>query len=484
MPSHSPARLPAPSYPRFPALPTPLPTSHAEDYRLAHLFSIITSDNMPDTFRALHPHRTVYTYIHSTAASRIDRIHTTSALDPYIHSCNVISSATVSDHRPIALCLLARSTDPTRQGKGRRRTHLLYLKHPSLCADMQEWLSSRPIPPNDTGLILWWPAFKDALTSKIAALNRTAKTLDTTLSDSIQAAQNTLVSALSRLDEDETEALPAAIDARRTLTTLLVSHHRDVDTHRRKEWIHLRERPSPLITKLTRPPKDSSFIAVLRTPGGALETDATRMAEGMIKFWANISTLPPPTATTTAAQDRILDAIRAQPSCHIPSTLTTALGDAEVTEAEVKHALKSSAPGKAPGPDGLPVALFKSYPDFFIPLLSKLYTAIGRAHSTPHHFLAGLIASFHKKGDKTLPANYRPITLLGYDYRILAKILAARLLRCLSPTISPEQTAFLRGRKIGDSICLLQFLPHLLHRLDKSAAVVFCDFAKAYDTID
>ena len=84
------------------------------------------------------------------------------------------------------------------------------------------------------------------------------------------------MSALSRLDEDETEALPAAIDARRTLTTLLVSHHRDVDTHRRKEWIHLRERPSPLITKLTRPPKDSSFIAALRTLGGALETDDFR----------------------------------------------------------------------------------------------------------------------------------------------------------------------------------------------------------------
>ena len=87
------------------------------------------------------------------------------------------------------------------------------------------------------------------------------------------------------------------------------------------------------------------------------------------------------------------------------------------------------------------------------------------------------------KGDPCLASNYRPITLLNTDYRLLSKVLAHRLGRCLPSLISPEQAAFLRGRSIGENAHLLQLLPHLLARHGRWALVAFCDFRKAYDTV-
>ena len=91
---------------------------------------------------------------------------------------------------------------------------------------------------------------------------------------------------------------------------------------------------------------------------------------------------------------------------------------------------------------------------------------------------------FKDKGERDLPANYRPLTLLGCDYRLLAKVLANRLGPCLADAIGLEQSAFLKGRSIGQNIMLMQMLPQLLQLQHRSAAIAFCDFAKAYDTID
>ncbi|KAG1676259.1 hypothetical protein FOA52_006477 [Chlamydomonas sp. UWO 241] len=87
-------------------------------------------------------------------------------------------------------------------------------------------------------------------------------------------------------------------------------------------------------------------------------------------------------------------------------------------------------------------------------------------------------------------ANYRPLTMLGSDYRILAKVLATRWTPLLSAVVGPEQTAFLAGRRISDNICLTQMLPGLLAANaaegvgPTGAALALLDFRKAYDTID
>jgi len=90
------------------------------------------------------------------------------------------------------------------------------------------------------------------------------------------------------------------------------------------------------------------------------------------------------------------------------------------------------------------MVLYKKAKTILAPLLARLFSAIGALDKTPPGFLDGIIRPIYKSGDRTLPLNYRPITLLGTDYRLLASILGNRLMPHLDTIIDPAQTAFIR----------------------------------------
>jgi hypothetical protein len=98
-------------------------------------------------------------------------------------------------------------------------------------------------------------------------------------------------------------------------------------------------------------------------------------------------------------------------------------------------------------------------------------------------FEPGVVIGIFKAGDTTLAANYRPITLLNTDYRLLARVLATRLQQVLGQAISPTQTAFIKKRRIGHNIITVQLLLHALPA-DSTVVAALLDFAKAYDTLD
>ncbi len=68
----------------------------------------------------------------------------------------------------------------------------------------------------------------------------------------------------------------------------------------------------------------------------------------------------------------------------------------------------------------------------------------------------GLITLIPKSGDHAKLGNWRPITLLGSLYKILAKTLARRLQAFLPNVIKPDQTGFVEGRSILNNTFLAQ----------------------------
>ena len=188
--------------------------------------------------------------------------------------------------------------------------------------------------------------------------------------------------------------------------------------------------------------------------------------------------------TQPAARTAVLGAI-SQHSPQLPADATEALGSGSVSAEEVLAAIAQTAPGRAPGLDGLPGELYRQYKQQFSPLLAALYSAIGTLGRTPAGFSDGVILPILKPGGQpTDPTAYRPIQLLNYEYRILAKVLSNRLLPVIGVVIDQSQCAFVTGRQIKDSIRLLQLLPALLCMLGESAVAVFTDIKKAYDTVD
>ena len=68
----------------------------------------------------------------------------------------------------------------------------------------------------------------------------------------------------------------------------------------------------------------------------------------------------------------------------------------------------------------------------------------------------GIISLIPKKDNyKKYLKNWRPISLLNNDYTIVTKALALRLEKVLPTIISPNQTGYVKGRYIGESIRII-----------------------------
>ena len=103
-------------------------------------------------------------------------------------------------------------------------------------------------------------------------------------------------------------------------------------------------------------------------------------------------------------------------------------------------------------------------------------------------FIKSLNATFlvliPKKGDAEDLKDFRPISLLGSLYKILAKVLANRLKRMVGKVVSKAQNAFVEGRQITNvSLIANEPVDHWQKRKEKG---VICklDIEKAFDSIN
>jgi len=80
--------------------------------------------------------------------------------------------------------------------------------------------------------------------------------------------------------------------------------------------------------------------------------------------------------------------------------------------------------------------------------------------------------------------DFRPISLVGSLYKILAKLLANRLRQMIGSVISETQFAFVKNRQILDGILIANEVVDEARRSKKELMMFKVDFEKAYDSVD
>ncbi len=126
----------------------------------------------------------------------------------------------------------------------------------------------------------------------------------------------------------------------------------------------------------------------------------------------------------------------------------------ELTLKEVQDTITTMPKDKAPGSDGIPTKFFQEFTKEIAPTLLQAFRAMLRTGATSELINKGLITLIPKSGDHTKLGNWRPITLLGSLYKILAKMMAMRLQVFLPSIVRPSQTGFVEGRSILDNTFL------------------------------
>ena len=135
-----------------------------------------------------------------------------------------------------------------------------------------------------------------------------------------------------------------------------------------------------------------------------------------------------------------------------------------VSDQEVKDALWSLKPFKAPGPDGLHAGFFQR---FWLLVGDAITNTVKGAFTNgkiPEHIKKTLITLIPKHTEANRLGSFLPISLCNTIYKIITKIIVARLTPFLSNLISPMQVAFVISRKGLDNVIITQEIFHTMSR--------------------
>ncbi len=153
-----------------------------------------------------------------------------------------------------------------------------------------------------------------------------------------------------------------------------------------------------------------------------------------------------------------------------------------ISREEVKKALKKMKKGKATGPDGIPVEVWKSLGDEGIDMLQDLMQKIYEEEKMPNEWRDSVIVPIYKeKGDIQDCGNYRGIKLLSHTMKLWEKILESRIRE--ETSIGDEQFGFMPGRSTTDAVFALRQLLEKHREKRRGMHVIFIDLEKAYDRV-
>lgn len=298
----------------------------------------------------------------------------------------------------------------------------------------------------------------------------------------IKAADDVLVGSLSKIVEDldkkaECSALSdiekkIRVDTRGQLRLLEVSKAKELHQKARIRWLKYGDENTSYFHHIINLNKASNRINGLMI-NGLWSSDPIAIKNELFRLF----------------KKQFSEAMRRRPSFHnyglkqLKQEETTMLIE-PFGEDEVWRAIKDCDGNKAPGPDGFSLKFFKK---FWADLKPFVLSAMMEFHSSgliSEGCNPSFVALIPKKADPQGMNDYRPISLIGAFYKIVAKVLASRLKLVLDGMISQTQSAFVGGRYILDNPIILSETISWAKRTKYKLLIYKVDFEKAYDSLN
>ncbi|CAM5105041.1 unnamed protein product [Natator depressus] len=155
-----------------------------------------------------------------------------------------------------------------------------------------------------------------------------------------------------------------------------------------------------------------------------------------------------------------------------------------LTLAEFLEALRRMPTNKSPGMDGLTVEFYRVFWDVLGPDLVTVWAESLQSGVLPLSYRRAVLALLPKKGDIRDLRNWRPVSLLSTDYKIVAKAISLWLGSVLADVIHPDQTYTIPDRSIFDNLFLVRDLLELGRRDGLSFTLLSLDQEKAFNRVD
>ena len=204
-----------------------------------------------------------------------------------------------------------------------------------------------------------------------------------------------------------------------------------------------------------------------KTPEGTV-TSATSKAETLNKAFKSVFTI---------------EDLHSLP--FLPDSKHPTMQDICITKPGVYNILSQLDPHKAEGPDGIPALVLKELAFNLAPILTHLYQQSLNTSTLPEEWKSAFITPVFKKGKRSYPLNYRPISLTSIVCKIFEHIVASQVTNHLEANniLCNNQFGFRTGHSCEFQLLLTidDFACALNNKLQVDIGIL--DLSKAFDKV-
>lgn len=281
--------------------------------------------------------------------------------------------------------------------------------------------------------------------------------------------------AKSNINTEETEELHKL---QNQLDEIYLEKAKGAFVRSKAKWIEQGEKNSSYFYGLEKRRQNKKCITKLYKNGNITQ-DSVQITEEVNKFYSNLYK----TKFQRDKCDTFMSTVKKYVKTLSEEDKLTLEKDLSISEIEI--ALKQMKNDKSPGIDGLSVEFYKTFWQEIKHLLFDAYLDCINNNQLSPTMKTGLITLLPKPNKDLLQLdNWRPITLLCNDYKLLALVYANRIKGVLNKLIDEFQSAFIKGRHIHNNVRLILDMLDYHTLINSESLILFIDFFKAFDSIE
>jgi hypothetical protein len=411
--------------------------------------------------------------------SRLDYFIISDGLSYYVDKCDIKPSF-LSDHNPILLGFKS-ETKQTR-GRGTWKFNSSLLRDNEYVKNMNELLDTQVNKYDkmaDKGLA--WDVIKSEIRGYTIGYSSYKSKQKKKLEQQLLTTMGKLE---EKMDSNPSENIHLQLESTRK-DLVLLEKERTAGYQIRAKCTHIEnnEYNSKYFFSKERANAESKAMKLMILENGQEITEISQIGEEQVRFYkelyddkTNLSKLE-----TNEANKYFFNANVKLPQLEKDAKDTM---DQPITPEELGNALQDLHNNKSPGIDGLP-------PEFYKIFWIKIKTIV--CQSILHGIETGKMSVDQRRAVLTLLPkkdkdhrfikNWRPLSLLNTDYKMLAKALATRLQASLEDLVHINQSGCIKGRSTFSNIRSTIDVINFANDNQKPGFIAFIDYEKAFDTV-
>ena len=155
----------------------------------------------------------------------------------------------------------------------------------------------------------------------------------------------------------------------------------------------------------------------------------------------------------------------------------------KVNSKEIYDTLKDMNQNKSPGIDGLPIEFYLKFWKIIKNELCEIVINMINGENLQENQRKAILVLIYKDGEINQLKNWRPISLICSDVKIVAKVLARRLKQLMDKIISRNQYC-VQNRTISDCTCKIRDTLYYLNEKNMTGALINLDWEKAFNKVN